>query len=115
MKKIIVAISLVAAMGMASAAQAGFMDAAYGNTVTVADGNGAINSSFHFNEGGAFTIITPDGQSMDGTWRTEGSSVCFALGENEECHEVQDIAVGESWSEPNEDGSTTVISIVAGR
>jgi len=115
MKNIIAALALAATLGFASIAHAGFVETAFGNTVTVANADGDIQVSFLFDDGGSFTAVQADGQTGTGTWRQNGSELCLSFGEGEECHEVQDIAVGENWSDMNDDGSSNVISIVAGR
>ena len=116
MKKILSVLAAASVLTFGGAALAeNLMDDTFGNTVTIADGEGNVFISYFFNEDGTFSMAGADGSSIEGTWTLDGDTLCYAASEQEECVEIDDRAVGESWTETQEDGSSITISIVEGR
>ena len=100
---------------IAGAAHAGPMDYAYGNTVVVSYGNGAV-ARYHFNADGSFHAVTPSGE-VNGTYDFEGDQICLtpAGGERGGTAAAPDKAVGDSWTQTASDGSSITVSVEAGR
>jgi len=116
MKKILSVLAAASVLTFGGAAYAdNLMDDTFGNTVTIADAEGNVLVSYFFNEDGTFSMAGADGSSVEGTWTLDGDNMCFTAGEQESCQEIDDRAVGESWTETQEDGSSITISIVEGR
>lgn len=115
MKKIIGALITATAISFAGAAHAGFVDASFGNTVTVALEDGTVLQQYFLDEDGTITISETGGETMSGTWEVNDEEICVTVGEQVSCNPTPDVAVGESWDVTTDDGNVLTISIVAGR
>lgn len=115
MKKVLAAVVMGAAL-FTGAAFADTLTNAFGNTLTTTGADGAT-FRWHFNADSTYTVITPDGASVPGTWTREGDNLCVtpAGGAPAQCAPIVDgKAVGDSWTVTTENGAITV-ALVAGR
>ncbi len=93
------------------------MDATFGNTVTVALPDGAVDRYF-FEPDGSFVERSHDGQTYTGRWVRRGGQVCLSLADraDEDCAPFPlDKRVGDSWAMEKSGGASLAISIVRGR
>lgn len=115
MKNILGAVIFAAAIGFSGTAHASFIEATYGNTVTVATAEGNVVQSYYFDEDGGFSLSGADGATATGTWEMQGEEICVTVGDDVSCNPTPDVGVGESWDLTTDDGNVLTISIVAGR
>jgi len=116
-------IGAVAALVLLSgAALADQMEAAYGNTVVITDGKGAV-TKWYGNADGTWTQTTPAGATETGTWTMKDpNTACFTMTEpapgpdyQPNCADVAiKRAVGDKWVE-GEGEAVVNYEIVAGR
>lgn len=101
---------------IATPALAGELDSAFGNTVRVTLGNGAV-VQYHYDADNTYTMIAPDGSQVHGAWALRGGQLCSTpTGGAESCVPVQaGRNVGDTWTQTDTDGATVTIAIVAGR
>jgi outer membrane protein assembly factor BamB len=114
MKKIVAA----AVMGAALFAGVAFADTltnAFSNTLTTTGADG-VTYRWAFNADNTYTVYTPDGASLAGTWTRTGETLCVTpAGGAQQCAPIVDgKVVGDSWTVQTENGAVTV-SLVAGR
>lgn len=116
MKKLaaLVAIGFFASAG--SAVAQSMMQSAYENTIVVTYANGA-QARYHFNADNSFSVQTPDGQTVSGTYAIEGDQICLtpAGGERACTHYAGEKNVGDTWTQTATDGSQITVSVAAGR
>jgi hypothetical protein len=64
-----------------------------------------------------FTIHTPDGQQVTGTYAIEGDQICLTpTGGERACTQyVGDKNVGDTWTQTGTDGSQVTVTLQAGR
>jgi hypothetical protein len=115
MKKLAALVALGALLS-AGAAFAQTMQNAYNNTIVVTNASGA-QARYHFNADGTFTIHTPDGQQVAGTYAIEGDQICLTpTGGERACTQyVGDKNVGDTWTQAGTDGSQVTVTLQAGR
>ena len=116
MRKLAVALALgvMAAAGVASAETAPNND---NNTFVVTEANGTV-LRYHFNSDGTWDVLTPDGQSVNGTFTINGDQVCMTATGQAQPTCVQNNTgkqVGDTWTQAGSDGSQISVSLVAGR
>lgn len=110
------AISAVAVTG-AALAQTDTMQTAYGNTVVVTESGGLV-LRYHFNADHTFDVVTPDGQTVPGTYAINGGQICLTYQGRDaaECTEhVTGKNVGDTWTQRGADGNQITVSLQAGR
>lgn len=114
MKKFVAALAF--GLALAGGAHAQSIDTAFGNTVVVTLQNGA-SLRYHFNADRSFTLFTPDGQSVAGTWEIAGGQLCMtseAMGRS--CSALEgERQVGDTWTAVSGDGSTVTLTLQRGR
>lgn len=116
MKKFAVALAL-GALSMAGAAWAQNAPNNDNNTFVVTEANGTV-LRYHFNSDGTWDVLTPDGQTVNGTFAIQGDQVCMTRAGQSEAACVQNNTgkqVGDTWTQAGSDGSQVSISLVAGR
>ena len=115
MKKLAALIALGALLS-AGAASAQMMQSAYNNTIVVTYANGA-QSRYHFNADNTFSVRTPDGQTVTGTYAVEGDQVCLTPngGERACTQYVGEKNVGDTWTQTGTDGAQITVTLEAGR
>jgi hypothetical protein len=115
MKKLaaLVAFGVVLSTGAASAQM---MQSAYNNTIVVTYANGA-QSRYQFNSDNTFSVRTPDGQTVTGTYAVEGEQICLtpAGGERGCTQYVGEKNVGDTWTQTATDGSQITVTLESGR
>jgi len=92
------------------------MDATFGNTVTVTQPDGTVDSYF-FEPDGSFRERSHDGQDVTGRWMRSGDNVCLTIAghDGEDCAPVPlDKKLNDSWLLESGGGSATV-TLVPGR
>ena len=117
MKKIAAILGLaMSATLMAPPAFADTMQNAYGNTIVVTYASGAA-VRYHFNADGSFEIVTPDNQTVPGTYTVAGGQICLTpTGGQAACTDyVGDKNVGDTWTQTATDGSQITVTVQAGR
>jgi len=115
MKQMFVAlISALFLLGISPAFASADMEPTFGNTVVVKTGD--VTMKYYFNADNTFTADTPDG-TISGTWAVKGDEICLTPeGGEESCGPLaKGKKVGDTWTQENPDGSTSEVSIVAGR
>jgi hypothetical protein len=115
MKKTLAAVVMGVAL-FAGVASADTLNNAFGNTLTTTGADGASFRWF-FNADSTYSVVTPDGASVSGTWTREGENLCVTPtgGGPTQCALIVDgKAVGDTWPVETGNGSVTV-SLVAGR
>ncbi len=116
MKKGLIALTTLGMMTLAGPVWAdGLLDGTFGNTVTVGLADGTVLQSFYFNEDGTVSMSAADGETGEGTWTLEGSTLCLTHSEGTSCNEIEELGVGKTMQSTNDDGTTLVITTVAGR
>jgi hypothetical protein len=115
MRKLAAAIAMGALL-TAGAASAQMMQSAYNNTIVVTYANGG-QARYHFNADNTFSVRTPDGQSVSGTYVIEGDQICLtpAGGERACTQYVGEKNVGDTWTQTATDGSQITVTLEAGR
>ena len=115
MKNLIGALVTALALAFSGMAHADeLMESTFGNTVAVADADGAILVSYHFAANNTFHLVNADGTDATGSWILDGNNLCLTQGEETNCTEIEDRQVGDSWEVTDDDGNTMTISIVEG-
>lgn len=110
---------IVGLFALAGAAFAGDLSGVFGNTVTITDANGAITSVL-INEDKTYTVKTPDGAEVPGTWEVADGQACFNSADAEgnpvqTCSaDIVGKGVGDSWTATDDNGEATV-TVVEGR
>lgn len=115
MKKIVAAAVMGAAL-FAGVAMADTLTNAFSNTLTTTGADGAT-FRWYFNADSTYSVTTPDGASVSGTWARTGDTLCVTPtgGGAAQCAPIVDgKAVGESWTVQTDTGPITV-ALVAGR
>lgn len=99
-RRFVVAVaSVLASLTLAAGpANAGAMDQALGNTLTLTDAAGAV-TQYYFEPDGAYAERRADGQQARGNWEVRGERLCLTpQGEGRYCIPFQaNRNVGESW------------------
>jgi hypothetical protein len=116
MKRFAVALAL-GMFAMASAALAQNMPNNDSNTFVVTEANGTV-LRYHFNSDGTWDALTPDGQTVSGTYTATADQICLtaAGAAQPTCAENHpDKRVGDTWTQAGTDGSQISVSLVAGR
>lgn len=116
MKKLAVALAL-GVISMAGAALAQPAPNNDNNTFVVTEANGTV-LRYHFNSDGTWDALTPDGNTVNGTFAINGDQVCMTAAGQTEAACVQNNTgkqVGDTWTQAGSDGSQVSISLVAGR
>jgi hypothetical protein len=101
---------------MAAPAFADTMQNAYANTIVVTDAHGTV-VRYHFNADGSFELITPDNQTVPGTYTVANGQICLTpAGGQAACTQyVGDKNVGDTWTQTATDGGQITVSVQAGR
>lgn len=112
-------LAMLVAFGALTATAPAFaqmMQSAYENTIVVATANGA-QSRYHFNADNTFTVQTPDGQTVNGTYAVENGQICLTpQGGERACTDyVGDKNVGDTWTQTGTDGAPITVTLEAGR
>jgi len=113
-------ILLAAVLGLGLAAAPAFADpimaSAVGNTFVVTAASGAV-LRYHFNADGTFDFVTPDNQTVAGTYTLQGGQLCLTTqGAQPACAAyVGDKSVGDTWTQKAADGTDISVALVAGR
>lgn len=116
MKSLFAAVLTAGLFAFSGTAFAQAMDGTFGNTVTIADADGNLMSSYYFDADGTLTLVGADGTEVPGTWAESDGELCLTVGEETTCSDVEGgRGPGDTWEETLEDGSTITISIVEGR
>ena len=111
--------AFVSFFALSSVALAGDLSGVFGNTVTITDANGAVTSVL-INEDKTYTVKTPDGAEVPGTWDVADGQACFdsADAEGNAVHtcsaDILGKEPGDTWTATDDNGEATV-SIVEGR
>jgi len=109
----------LAVLGIATiagqAAAAGLIDGTFGNTVTVSTADGTVLQSFFFNEDGTVSMSAADGETGEGTWTLEGSTLCLYYPEGSNCNEIEEMGIGKTMEADDGQGHPLVITVVEGR
>lgn len=114
MKKFLIA--AVAALAFATPAMADAMAPFYGNTAEVKQADGAV-VKYHFDAGGAFTVVAPDGAKVTGAYTVAAGKVCLTpAGGQQTCAPlVEGRKVGDTWELTNDQGQKVTVTLKAGR
>lgn len=107
------------AIAVACAAGAAFADTienGYGNTFVVTNAEG-VAVRYHFNEDRTFAAVTPDGNTVTGTYELADGQLCItpAGGERGCTAYVGDKNVGDTWTQAATDGGQITVTLQAGR
>jgi hypothetical protein len=115
MKKFAALVAIGVALG-AGAAFADTMQNGYGNTFVVTNADG-VSVRYQFDADGSFRALTPDGNTVTGTYEVTGGQLCItpAGGERGCTAYVGDKAVGDSWTQAATDGGEITVTLEAGR
>ena len=104
---------------LSGAAFAGDLSGIFGNTVTITDANGAITSVL-INEDKTYTVKTPDGAEVPGTWEVADGQACFNAADadgnpTQTCSaDILGKGVGDTWTATDDNGESSV-AVVEGR
>jgi len=109
----IAAFALVAPVAPAGATT---IESAFENTLVVVTSDGS-QLRYFFEPDGSFTIFTPDGERVSGTWSQDGDRLCMSTGDAEpSCAPyIDDKNVGDTWQQRGINDESITVSIVAGR
>lgn len=101
---------------LAAPALADTMRNAIGNTVTTTGSDGAT-VKWYFADGGQFSMKTPDGAVVAGTWEQKDGKICVTpAGGSAQCADaVEGKNVGDSWTTTNGQGQTITVALLAGQ
>ena len=111
--------SIIGVFALASTAFAGDLSGIFGNTVTITDASGGVTSVL-VNEDNTYTVTTPDGAEIPGTWEVADGQACFNAADAEgnptqTCSaDILGKGPGDSWTATDDNGEST-ISVVAGQ
>ena len=115
------AIATVALCAFASGAQAGDMSGYFGNTVSCKYANGDV-TRITLAQDGSFTVVPTGHPSSKGTWKDDGSTVCYTQTDpppdasmKPVCNSSQPRAVGDSWQVTDPFGGQCTATLVAGQ
>lgn len=116
MKKGLIAFATLGLMTLAGPVWAdGLLDGAFGNTVTISMEDGTVLRSFFFNEDGTVTMQGADGETMEGNWTLEDTTLCLTAPEVSDCNEIEELRVGHTIDVTNGDGTPLFVNVVEGR
>lgn len=114
-------ILLAAAFALSAAAPAFAADAMapfYGNTAVVTDTTGAA-VKYHFDAGGKYALVAPDGAKLTGTYTVAGGKICLkpdvANAPSGCAPQVDGKKVGDAWEITNDQGQKLNVKLVGGR
>lgn len=110
------ALVAIGALLTAAPASAQMMQGAYDNTIVITYTSGA-QARYHFNADNTFSLRTPDGQTVSGTYAIEGDQICLTPsgGERGCTQYVGEKNVGDTWTQSATDGSQITVTLEAGR
>ena len=88
---------------------------AYGNTITSTYSDGRV-VKVYVNADHSYSVVLPDGKTLNGTWADAGGQSCFTLstGGKPSCFPIKEYQVGDTFSGTDATGSFTGV-ITAGR
>lgn len=93
------------------------MDNLFGNTLVVKSARG--NARLWYNPDGTLTGRDDKDQELSGTWTIDGVSLCTRIAKPlprpDHRGTMEPHAVGDSWEDHRADGTTTLLTIEAGR
>ncbi len=109
-----------AATVLAGSAAMADMSGMTGNTVVCTYPDGKATHVYP-EAGGGYSVVTPDGKSVKGTWADDGTNVCytqtdppFGPGEKPVCNSSAPKKVGDSWSVTDPRGGVCTAVLTAG-
>lgn len=111
--------TLIGLFALMGTAMAGDLSGVFGNTVTITDANGGVTSVL-VEEDNTYTVKTPDGAEIPGTWEVSDGQACFNAADAEgnatqTCSaDIIGKGPGDTWTASNDAGETTV-AVVEGR
>lgn len=114
----LLALSAVSLFTFGSAAFAGtILEAAVGNTVSISDKG--VETRYYFNENGSVSQANSNGESDIGSWEAKDGTLCMAWASVDAptCIPLSDqqAAVGDTVTVANADGTSTELTILAGK
>lgn len=93
------------------------MENIFGNTLVVKSVRG--NARLWYNPDGTFTGVDDKGNQLSGTWTIDGVSLCTTIlkpaPRPEHRGTLEPHKIGDSWEDHRSDGTTTRLTIEAGR
>ena len=105
---------LLLAAGQAPADPTG----AYGNTLQITRSDGTT-IKFYINADGSYTGVWTDGSAISGTWAETDGQMCFTQqspsAQPAACGPLITQNPGDAWTAQRPDGSTSQLTILAGR
>lgn len=110
----VLAVAMALSAGVASAQD--MMQSAYGNTFVATTAAGAV-IRYHFNADGTFDYVTPDNQTVAGSYTVADNQICMTVGSAQPAcvPYIGEKHVGETWTQTASDGSQISVMLVAGR
>ena len=116
--KFAASICIIACAAFAPAAIAGDMSGLYGNTIVCHYADGKVTKVW-VAAGGQYSIQRPDGSTASGSWKDDGSSVCYmdanpAPGMKPVCSSSQLRKVGDSWDVTDPFGGHCTATLMLG-
>jgi hypothetical protein len=113
MKSLLLAAALLCAAAVPALADT--WTAVYGNTITSTYSDGRV-VKVYVNADHSYSVVLPDGKTLNGTWADAGGQSCFTLssGGTPSCFPIKEYKVGDTFSGTDSTGSFTGV-ISAGR
>lgn len=107
---------VLAAFATLGVANAGTIEASFGNTLSATDANGAV-TRYYFNADHTYAMTLPNGTRIEGTWEADAQQTCLTpTGGARDCNAFESQHVlGDNWNVTMPDGSTLVVAITPGR
>jgi hypothetical protein len=124
-KQVVLALGVIAAGSLSSAAFAGTMEETFGNTVLMTNAAGETSKSWPKADG-TYTSEGPKGEKVSGTWVIKDGKICSTPSlppdakpgtpaPTESCSEYQaDHKVGDKWTQSDATGAQITVEIVQG-
>lgn len=101
---------------MFGVANAGTIEASFGNTLSATDANGGVTRYF-FNDDRTYSMTLADGARIEGVWQADAQQTCLTpTGGQQSCNPFEsDHVLGDTWNVTMPDGSVLIVAITPGR